>query len=456
MRIVKLSFALLVVCLFGGVIWLSLAPPELLRVGSGYAAKIVCSNVFLAHRDANQVLETDVQAPGNPLLKLIRVTVDEPGRRVEAGFFGFIARREAAYRDGLGCAVLPDDSPRGEGRGDRRPVVELHDTAAQAPVDHAALWPEGGRIETDAGVMQVLSDERLAGPGMRAILVIKDGRIVGERYGKGFDPGTPLLGWSMTKTVTAALVATLIKRGDMTLDDRSLLPEWANDRRRDISLRDLLSMQSGLAFNEDYGDVADVTRMLYLVGDMARFAGSLPLEADPGSAFHYSTGTSLILSKIWMEQMGNTADATAYPRQALFNPLGMRSAVLEEDASGVYAGGSYLYATARDWGRFALMLARKGNWNGSQVMAPEFVDLMLTANGHSDGRYSQAQTWLPRREGKGIPAGTFNLQGHDGQTIAVNPSAGLVVLRMGLTPSRERYDPGLLVGAVAKATGVGP
>jgi CubicO group peptidase (beta-lactamase class C family) len=290
---------------------------------------------------------------------------------------------------------------------------------------------------------------------MRAVVVVHAGRIIAENYGDGFDADTPLLGWSMTKTVNAALIGRLAATGGIGLDDTGLWPGWT-DRRRDIALRDLLGMESGLAFNEDYGDVSDVNRMLFLEPDMAAFAAGRPQEAERTGAFNYSSGTATLLSRIWMERIGDRAAALAYPRDALFTPLGMRSAQMEADASGTLVGSSYMYATARDWARFGLFLLQDGRWDGGELLPPDWVDLMQRSNGLA-GTYSQMQTWLdgPNDDdaADGVPADAFWLVGHDGQSMAIIPSEDLVVVRLGLTPSRLGYHPERLAKALADVTG---
>jgi CubicO group peptidase (beta-lactamase class C family) len=442
-RFVKILCGVIVVGLIGLGIWLYTLPPELLRVGSGYSAKMVCSNVFLAGRDSSEVLAVDVQAPGHPLLKLMRVSVDRPEKRVHAALLGIFAGNDAVYREGLGCAVVPDGAPA---------VTVGIPVPAVTSVDSSVLWPEGGKVESDPSVARLLSDAGLVGPGLRAAVVVKRGRIVGETYATGFSKDTPLLGWSMTKTVNAAILGTLIRDGKLSLDDKGLFPQWQGNQRGDIRIADLAAMESGLAFNENYGTVADVTRMLYLEPDMANFAADQPLEADPGTRFGYSSGTAVMLSKIWMDRIGDRTAALSYPRNALFGPLGMQSAVMETDAAGTFVGSSYMYATARDWARIGLLLARDGVWNGNRILPPGFVTLMHQANATSNGRYSKMQTWLPGKNNPDIPTDAFFLQGHDGQTITIIPSLDLVVARLGLTPSWNRYDPTRLVAEVVKAT----
>lgn len=215
-------------------------------------------------------------------------------------------------------------------------------------------------------------------------------------------------------------------------------------------------MESGLQFEEDYGDVSDVNRMLFLEPDMAAFTASQPQVKPVERDFNYSSGTATLLSRIWMDRIGDEAAALGYPLTALFDPLGMTSAEMEADRSGTLVGSSYMYATARDWARFGLFLLRDGVWNGTRMLPEGWVKAMGSSNGLR-GDYSQMQTWLSgphesEGEGKvGLPPDTFWLQGHDGQTIAVIPSDDLVVVRLGLTPWKLKYWPEKLVKAIADA-----
>ena len=286
LKIVVVLAALSLIAVLGLAAWLTAAPPALIRVASGYTAKIVCSNVFVAGRKPDAVLRVDVQAPGHPVLKLMRVEVDQERRTVEAALLGLFGKSVAVARDGLGCASVPD------GQVARAASIALPEPAAAARPD--ALWPEGNRVELSQSpdLMAILNDPAMTGPDMRALVVVENGRIVGERYANGFSAETPLLGWSMTKTVTAALVGTLVADGRLALERKALLPAWEKDGRGAISIAALLAMQSGLAFNEDYGDVTDVTRMLYLEPDMAAFAAAKPLVGKVGATWSYSSGTS--------------------------------------------------------------------------------------------------------------------------------------------------------------------
>ncbi len=450
-RLLGLMVGLIILVVAAVCLYAVLVPPALLRVGAGYSAKIACSSLFLSGRDPEQVLDIDVQAQGNPLLKAFFVNADQDRGRVHAAFLRFIAPVDAVLRPGLGCATVPDGNLARAGDQSAPP--------APGPSDSTALWPEGEGVDPDGhdALTAILADDDLVGAGFRAIVVVRDGRIVAERYAPGFDARMAILGWSMTKTITAALVGTVVEAGKLTLDQSNLLPEWQGDGRAAITVANLLSMSSGLRFNEDYGDVSDVTRMLYLEPDMAAFAASAPLDAAPGATFHYSTGTTMILSRIWQNALGDTKAALAWPRDALFGPLGMKSAVLETDAAGTFVGGSYLYATARDWARFGQFLLQDGAWSGRQILSKSFVDMMHTPSA-ANAVYGKGLLWMAGPSdsdfsgddaGLGLPPDTYWLRGHDGQTVTVIPSARLVVVRMGLTPAYLDYKPQRLVSALA-------
>ncbi|MGQ2909095.1 MAG: serine hydrolase domain-containing protein [Aliihoeflea sp.] len=445
-KLLKGALVLVLVAVAALAGWLFFAPPDLIRVGTGYSAKMVCSNVFIAGRDPEEVLAVDVQAPGHPLLGFIDIDVDREREVVSAALLGVFGRNQAVHREGLGCASVPV--------GETERVPALGAAAEMEPVarDDAAQWPHGGAVTVaDPAVAAILDDSDLVGPGMRAVVIVRDGRIVGERYGEGFSADTPLLGWSMTKTVTAAILGTLDDR--LARDADALRADWSDDRSA-ITLADLMAMSSGLEFNEDYGAVADVTRMLYLEPDMAGFAAAKPLIHPHGEDFSYSSGTSVLLSRLWQDRFDDPQQALGWPRRALFAPLGMDSAVLETDARGTFVGSSYLYANARDWARFGQFLLQGGEWNGEQILPAGYVDWMREAAPASDGVYGRGQLWLagPERGRQAdLPADTYWLRGHDGQSMAIIPSSGLIVLRLGLTPSSLDYSPAPMIAALVAA-----
>jgi CubicO group peptidase (beta-lactamase class C family) len=448
---------LLILVLLTGFLWLN--PPALLRVGANYSAKIVCSNVFLAGRDPEAVLRIDVQSPGIALLKAMRISVDRGQGIVRAGFLGFIGNGLAQYHEGKGCTVLPDGkaelSPPADPVHSARLGLPGRSLGTLSPTDP---WPVGAHVVTNSAIDQILTDPKIAGPGVRAMVVVDHGRIVGERYATGFTPSTPLLGWSMTKTVMAGAIGMLIKDGKLSLDQAGF---WTGtDGRERIQLKDLLAMSSGLQWNEAYGAVSDVTSMLYLQPDMAKFARSPPLAHPPGETWVYSSGTAVIISSI--AQQAAASDLAGFIDARLFKPLGITTAVIEPDERGNLVGSSYMYATARDWARYGLFLLQDGTWSGEALLPSGYASMMAEPVASSKGQYGKGQTWLWGSDAAtpgvnpdtafGIPPDTFWMSGHDGQSVAIIKSRQLVIVRLGLTPYEAGYSPQPLVKALLEAT----
>jgi CubicO group peptidase (beta-lactamase class C family) len=446
-RVLKLFKFLVAIALLGilGLSgWLTFIPPEGLLSATAYTAKMVCSNVFIAKRDADAVIGTDVQFALHRIVKRMKIDIDTANQRVDVAYLGLFARRYAQYEEGHGCTLVSKD--------------EIPDRAAAPPLPPAtpdALWPAGERVQLsdDKRLLAALNDPVLQGPGMRAIVVVHDGRIVGETYGEGFNASTPLQGWSMTKSVNAALIGMAIKDGKLSLDQRNLFPQWAGDARAEISVADLMAMTSGLEWNEDQGASPDPDRLENLAQDAAAFARDRALVAPPGTKFNYSGGSSVLLARFWQNAIG--AEARAYPQERLFKPLGMTSAVLEADPSGTFLGEGFLYANAHDWARFGEFLRLGGEWNGEQILPMDFVDYMrspVLASDEGHGPvYGRGQVWLARGEGFNLPADTFMLQGHLRQVITIIPSRKLVILRMGLTREDIGYSVAKLLYAIVAA-----
>ncbi|MCK1736185.1 serine hydrolase [Bradyrhizobium sp. 138] len=442
LKILKVLVAIVFLGALAFSVWLTFTPPDGLVSASAYAAKIVCSNVFIAKRDADAVIRTDVSHALPRIVKRLTINVDVANQRVEAAYRGLFAHRYAQYQEGRGCTLVSKN--------------EILDYTAppSVPAKPNALWPIGESAQLSDGthLLAALNDPALQGPGMRAIVVVQDGRIIGETYGEGFNASTPLQGWSMTKTVNAVLAGMAIEDGKLSLDRKNLFPQWAGDARADISVADLMAMTSGLKWSED-GDSPDPDGLENLANDAAAFARDRPLVAPPGTKFNYSGGSSVLLARLWQNAVG--ADARAYPHERLFKPLGMASAVLEADRSGTFLGEAFLFANAHDWVRLGELLRLGGEWNGQQLLPRGFVDYMRSPVPASDRGhgpvYGRGGVWLARGQGFKLPADTFMLQGHLRQVIAIIPSRKLVILRMGLTREDIGYSVAKLLYAIVAA-----
>jgi CubicO group peptidase (beta-lactamase class C family) len=324
-------------------------------------------------------------------------------------------------------------------------------------------WPVG---DLPAGVdLAPLLDEVFANDGPLAetfaVVVVHRGRIVVERYQgalEHFDrpptrvtADTPLLSWSMAKSMLHAVVGMLVGDGRLDLNAPAAVPEWANsaDPRHAITLRQLLAMRDGLAFAEDYEDgvVSDTIQMLFGDGqaDMAHFAADRPLAAPPGTRFNYSSGTSNIISGVVARTVGPGEPYARFLHNRLFGPLGMASADPEFDEAGTWVASSSLRTSARDYARFGLLYLRDGVWDGVRLLPPGWVDYGRTwtsADPDDDTPYG-AHWWGV----VGDTLGTFRASGYEGQSITLCPSLDLMVVRLGKTP--HEFEPNLVPWRVA-------
>jgi len=418
-------------------------------VGSGYSAEILCGAVFVSGRDPAAVEAEELSGPGFELLRYFDKRIERDDKRVTASFHG-LASQSAIFRDGFGCTRVNGGTE-----------LDAPTISPLPPPDPEALWPEGERVDSgvsgegidraalDAAVASAFTEPDPAHPrNTRALVVVHRGHIVAERYAPGFDETMPLIAWSMTKGAMNALIGLRVKDGNLAISDQALLPEWRGqgDSRGGISLDDLLRMSSGLAFDESYDDpLGDVTEMLFVKNDMAKFAASKRLIHPPGTYWDYSSGTSVLLARVLRETFASEADYLRYPRERLFGPLGMTSAVLETDASGTFVGSSLLYASARDFARLGLLFLHDGVWRGERLLPEGWVAYTLTPTKAAPDESYGAQMWLklPESEGYGeppMPDDGFYFLGHDQQIIAVMPSRELVIVRLGLTQAGGDWD----------------
>jgi len=416
-RVALVVVGLLVLALGGGYVW----QRPLLLTGTGYAAHNACALTAVAGRG-----DLAADLPPNPLVPVLR-TASRPDSATSS-VLGVLAPQTAWASDGFGCTLADrrPDLPKPTTVVADHPFTELPAPGLGEALDHAfgADLPASDRAEL----------------GTRAVVVLKDGRLVAERYAPGFGPTTPQLGWSMSKSVTDLLVGRLVQEGRVSLDDDHLRPEWEGDRRATITVRQLLQMTSGLAWDETYALNTPITRMLYLERDMGAYVASQGLAHDPGTYLQYSSGSTTLLCSVLAERTGLGANL---PRDLLFAPLGLSSAVLEPDAAGTPVCSSYLWATPRDWAAVGQFALDDGVWNGQRLLPAGWLAASTKAVAVTSQESAPYATgWWPNQgpDGAlvepGLPADAYFAEGHDGQWTIVVPSRRLVVVRLGFTPTR--------------------
>lgn len=390
----------------------------LLLTGTGYAAHNACALLHIAGRE-----DAASDLPPNPLVPYLRTAVHDDGS-VTASVLGLLARQTAWHTEGFGCTIAAE-----------RPSLP----ASATPIPSSNPIAEAAAPVDVSPALEAALDEAFAdGLGTRAVVVVKDGALIAERYADGFTKDTPQLGWSMAKSVTNLLVGRLADQGGIDVADADLREDWARDERRDISVDDLLRMQSGLAWDETYDLGTAITRMLYLDGDMAASAAAQPLEHAPGTFQQYSSGSTNIVCDALLVR---TRESANLPRTQLLAPLGISSAVWEADASGVPVCSSYLWATPRDWAAIGQFALDDGVVDGQRLLPEGWMaeaTTNTTAETREDENYGSGW-WLNRQvdgglEVPGLPEDAYWASGHDGQRVFVIPSEGLVIARLGFSP----------------------
>ena len=410
----------------------------LVVIATAYKAKTLCSEVFVAGRDADSVLH-GLAIDDLAALRAVATSIDRREATTTASLLG-LAKRRAQFSNELGCALV--SHPSTQPHAMRDPLRVLPETVVTlSPATRRALEAaiDSAFLEPDAALAR----------RTRAVVVMQRGVVVAERYAPGFGQGTPLPGWSMTKSVLNALIGIAVGEGKLSVDAPTNLRAWnaPGDPRQRITLSDLLRMSSGLEFHEDAGDTrSDVLRMLFDASDMAAFAASKPLAVPPGTRWKYSTGTSMIVSRVLRDALGE-ARYREYPRKMLFEPLGLTHAVLESDESGTFVASSYMYATAREWARFGQLYLQDGVWNGKRILPEGWVTYTRTPAPSAPTSTYGAHFWLATpKEYRGpmvnLPDDMFQAVGHEGQFITIIPSRGVVIVRLGRTrkPSAWSHD----------------
>ncbi len=408
---------------------------------TAYGSKVMCSAVFVSGRDENQVRKQDL---GAYMMQLGDFKVNYADSSATGSILG-LAKRKAIYRDGLGVTVVSERS--------EQQIRSQHINIAIKPTINtdSIAWPMGDKLtgtfpsdidstKLQQAIQHVFEEKDTTVPiRTRAVVILYNGQLIAERYACGFSKKTKLTGWSMTKTVTGALIGILVKQGKLNIDAPAPVPEWKNinDTRHAITIKNLLQQASGLNFEEDYTKSSDATKMLYERADMAAFTASRPLKDKPGTVFYYSSGNSNILSRIIRQAVGDSS-YYIFPYQQLFYKIGMYSAVMEPDASGTFVGSSYMYATARDWARFGLLYFNNGVCNGEKILPEDWVQ-QSTKPGTAPSKGYGYQLWLNSGTDTSIrrypdaPPDMFYADGFESQLIFIIPSKKLVVVRLGLT-----------------------
>jgi CubicO group peptidase (beta-lactamase class C family) len=436
------------VAALGALTWAAARAQDAPRIATGFVAHTLCSAAFVSGVDPDATYAETLEAmPGVGLIGwALRYRIDRDHREVTSTLLGGSSSR-AVDRAGLGCLLVDDDelvtaTPLPADGAPSRPL--LPDIAGPAVVEASQ--------ELNSALDRAFAEpEQSPSRNTKAIVVLKDGRVIAERYAPGYGIDTPVLGWSATKSVMSALSGVLVRQGKFAVDRPAPVAAWRdpNDPRHGIIIDHLLRHTSGLAMGSSLkaslaSTVAPVNTMKFVERDMAGFAERAALETAPGSAWNYHDGNTIILSRLIRDAVGGSAaDVLRFARRELFDPLGMRNVTLEFDATGTPEGSSQMLAPARAWARFGQLYLNDGMLGGKRILPDGWVAMSATPTREAWVGIG-AGFWTNRgdsfgakfRTARGWPADSFYASGTFGQYVIVLPSQRLVIVRFGIAGDR--------------------
>jgi CubicO group peptidase (beta-lactamase class C family) len=435
-------------------------PDLAVRAATGSVGDALCAKIFVSGLDPEQSFAEILERPGIRRLRFgLRYRLDRTTRTLDVSFAGAFATHEI-FHDGFGCVRK---------LGSREPYLLKADIVALKSPKAPPLLPDIAGPDvvapSDPALKAALDHafEEPAAPPFRhtkAVVVVRDGRIIAERYAPGIGIDTPLPSFSMTKSLVNALLGIMTQQGLTSPSLLAPIPEWhgATDPRREIEVSHLMRMTSGLALDETDSPL-NPSEQMFQHDNMAAFAVQAPLVAAPGTRWAYSSATTQILARIIREAVGGPEQTLAYAWRELFNPLGMRDVTLAFDGSGTLQGANNMAASARDWARFGLLYLHDGKIGDKRILHDEWVDFVTWATLDTD--YA-AGFWTdnsehPNAKGRvraGMPRDAYYASGNLGQRCVIIPSQHMVVVRMGdaMDPTGDSGGMTRLVKDVIAAT----
>lgn len=424
--------------------------PYVRAVAAGYRAAMVCGAVFNAGRTEASVDRWElvgIYPEYDALVRELRTSVDRRAGVVDVFWDARMPARRAVWRRGSGCTLAPI------GSGTPKPGPLPTPPLAAAPPDPRP-WPLGDAgiapppsSALDDAVTRAFDESYGRGVHTAGVVVLRDGRVIAERYAEGFDAFTSNRTWSVAKSIAG----TIVGMAGTDPRQRANIPEWRRspgDPRAAITVDNLLRMASGL-HSDSAGNRTDA---IYFGGTtVTEQATSWPLEARPGTRFRYANNDILLAIRSVRATIGETR-YRALP-DTLFTTLGMRHTVAERDWQGNYILSSDIWTTARDLARLGQFWLQDGVWQGRRLLPARWVKYMTAQTGPQPERAERygASIWL-FGPAQGLPAGSYSAQGNRGQFVAVIPSQRLVIVRRGEDPGAARFDIAKFAAAVIEAT----
>ena len=347
---------------------------------------------------------------------------------------------EAAHFQKLAAEVLFwPDSERGR---NFRKMERIFPSIRVAAGRHVHPLPVGNSLVSALGGSGSV-DHMMEQLDEVGLLVLKDGKVRLERYHDGFGPNDRWTSFSVAKSLTSSLVGAAVQDGYIkSLNDpvTRYIPELKGSAYDGVTVRELLTMTSGVKWNEDYTDPnSDVARMLSTPAPPGKnstiaYMRKLPREAPPGKKWVYKTGETMLVGVLVEKATGKTL--AQYLSQKIWRPYGMeKDAYWEVDAGGGNIGGCCVSAALRDYGRVGQFLLDGGRAGGKQVLPSCWIKQATSKQADiGDPDYSYGYQWWVERNGSYDALGIF------GQMIHVDPKHRLVIVTLSNWPKAEGDD----------------
>jgi len=425
---------------------------------AGYRALFTCSAHFFAGRPLSDIAKVELEEMSR--LGYPDPVIDEKRRLVAAADVSGKFVRVAAFRESMGCTILPPHWSAAD-------VPRLPDVQYARPPEVSGIpFPRGDKV--DLGSDGLEAGHRVLGPILEraldgksysdkegtvttGVVVVKGGRIVAEKYRAGFGIHSGYRTWSTSKSMTAVLLAIASRQGLLDLEGPADIPEWAapRDPRQAITYKHLMWMSSGLFSG------GDNSYAVYFGGqDVVSAATSTPLEVAPGTRWKYANNDTLLLIRALRHVLADDLRFLRYPYDELLHPLGMYHTRMEVDHQGTFVSSSQTYTTTRDLARFGLFLSNDGVLDGRRMLPEGWLKFVATPAPTRPPVAGQmgygAQFWLLDQM-PGVPPGTYTTAGRKGQYVTVVPGHDLVIVRTGVDPEGIRFRQDQFVADVVRA-----
>lgn len=406
-------------------------------VAAGYKAAFLCGGIFNAGRSERQIEAVELKGiypEYDAIVPTLAARVDRRRAVVSVTFDRQLPPRHATWRAGRGCTLSPIGAPPLP--GDRiAPAPPAGPDPRAWPLGDAGIAPRSSAA-LERVVERAFTGTYGSGTDTLGVVVLRDGRVVAERYRDGFGPFVANRTWSVAKSI----IGTLVGMSGIDSNRPANIREWTSrdgvDPRARITIDQLLRMSSGL-----HSDTAgNRTDAIYFGGTtVSEQVPGWPLSLRPGERFRYANNDILLAARSLRASVGD-ARYHALP-QRLFTTLGMRHTVAQSDWHDDLIASSDMWTTARDLARLGQFWLQDGVWQGRRLLPAGWMRYMTTAKGPQPERSEGygATLWL-FGAAQGLPAGSYSAQGNRGQYVMVVPSHRLVVVRRGEDPGSARFD----------------